>query len=160
MDVNSVMSTYSLNSFWNSYTSSNSSVPLTNNVSSTVEEKYTGLKYAGATTASELSDIYKTVEPSYGMSVTYDAKGNMTGKVSTDSSVAALLSDQSSTADNAMSNILKDYNSIESGAYQASISSPSTASILASSSSSLYTAVDALLSNATTSNGSIVDALV
>jgi hypothetical protein len=164
MDVNSVMSTYNLNSLWNSInpnsSSTSSTVPLINNVDSTVQENYSSMNYSGQTTSTELQDIYQQVEPSYGIPLSYNQNGNLSVPISTtlptnglsatDSNIISLLNSDNSTSDNLSENILSQYTSIEDGTYN-----PTLSSILSNNDGNLYNAVNSLETSQQSSGNTI-----
>lgn len=136
MDVSSVMGNYNMNSIWNSINpmnSSSSTVPLINNVDSSVQENYTSMNYFGQSTSSELQDIYQKVEPNYGMPLTYDQDGNFSipsnttiptsGLPVSEQNIISLLNSNNSVSDNLNENILSQYTSIENGTFTPNISS-------------------------------------
>ena len=68
MDVNSVLSNYNLASLWNTLSPSSSgsstnttTVPLVDNIDSTIKESQLTDKFNGKTTSSELQDIYSSL---------------------------------------------------------------------------------------------------
>lgn len=168
MDVNSVMSTYNLNSLWNSVNPNNTStstVPMVSNIDSTVKDKYTSDSYFGKSAASQLQNIYQSIEPNYGSSLTYDEKGNMafptattlpaSGEGTEDSNIISLLNSSNSASDNCFSNILSQYNSIENATFKTDESS-----ILSSNSIGLYSYVSSLSDNGTESSGNSMDTII
>lgn len=168
MNVNSVMSTYNLNSLWNnlnSNSSTTSAVPLVDNLDDAVKENYTAMNYLGQTTSSELQDIYEQAEPDYGISLTYNQNGNLSIPAVTDlptnglstgeSNIVSLLDSQNSTSENSFINILSQYSAIEDGTYETSLSS-----ILSNNASAVYNSINSLGNNETQSSGNNIDALV
>lgn len=163
MNVDSVMSTYNLNSYWNSLNSSNSTssnIFTTGNIDDSVKESYTEQNLDGGTASSELQDIYKQLEPTYGENLTYDQNGNMsiptTSTVTdpTNSNESNLLSlfNSSNSANNSFNNVLSEYNSFEDGTDKLQISS-----ILSSNPSNIYSYISSLDSNATQNIGSYIN---
>lgn len=166
MDVNSVMNTYSMSSLWSSLNPSNSSTssttPLIDNVDSNVQQNYTSMNYFGQSTNTELQDIYKQIEPSYGMPVTYDENGNFTMPTSTtpptnglspdESNIISLLNSGSSTSDNLSQSLMSQYNSIENGTFSSSLSS-----ILSSNPYEVYNSVDSLGMDQSQGSSSVID---
>lgn len=166
MDINSVMSTYNMNSIWNSINQLNSSslsnVPLINNVNSSVQESYTAKNYFGQTTNTELQDIYQQVEPNYGIPFTYDQNGNFTMLADTtlptdglplaNSSIISLLNSNTSTINNLTENILSQYNSIENGTY-----TPNISSILSNNQYDIYSTINSLGNYHTQSASNLID---
>ena len=169
MDVNSVMNTYNMNSIWNSInpnsSSSTSSIPMINNVDSSVQSNYTSMNYFGQTTSTELQNIYQQVQPSYGVPLTYNQSGNFTMPTSTtlptnglstdNSNIISLLNSGNSSTDNSISNIISQYNSIENGTF-----TPNISSILSSNPSTLYNAVDLLGASQTQNLGNYINTLI
>lgn len=157
MDVGSVMNTYSMMSLWNSINpssgSSSASVPLVDNLNSTIQESYEQAGYFGESTNLELEDIYKQIEPTYSIPLTYDSSGNLSIPTSTDitsnglsikeSNVLSLIQSGESSSELNSTNILNQYNDIEDGTYQNNISS-----ILSSNPYNMYSYVDSLRDNA------------
>ncbi|MDR3598789.1 hypothetical protein [Clostridium sp.] len=164
MNVDSVMSNYNLNSYWNSLNSNNSTssnIFSISNIDENVKDSYTKKSISGESTSSELQDIYKQLEPTYGVNLTYDQNGNMsipTTSAVTDPSTSneqnlISLFNSSNSTDNSFNNILSQYNSIEDGINNLQISS-----ILSSNPSSLYSYINSLGSNETQSSGNYVSA--
>ncbi|WP_459479943.1 hypothetical protein [Clostridium saccharoperbutylacetonicum] len=163
MDVNTVMSTYNLNSLWNDLNPNNSStistVPLVDTVDATVKEDYTVMNYSGKTTSSELQDIYSQLEPEYGISLTYNQNGNLSIPNTTtlpvngdDSNIISLLNSGNTASQNSLESMVYEYNSIENGTYKLDISS-----ILSSNSSTFYSYIDSLSNNQNQSSGNNID---
>ncbi len=138
MNVNSVMSIYNMSSLWNNINPDNTSTataPLIDNIDSSVKENYTAMNYSGQTTSTELQDIYQQVEPTYGISGTYNQNGTFStptpttttlptdGMTSQESSTVSLLDSMNYSKGNSLSNIISEYDSIEDGTYQTSLSS-------------------------------------
>lgn len=163
MNVDSVMSTYNLNSYWNSLNSSNSTssnIFTTDNIDDSVKESYTEQNLDGGTTSSELQDIYKQLEPTYGANLTYDQNGNMSipttstvtdPTISNESNLLSLFN-SSNSDNNSFNNVLSEYNSFEDGADKMQISS-----ILSSNPSNIYNYISSLASNATQNIGSYIN---
>ena len=129
MDVNGVMSSYNMSSVWNSInplnSSSGSTVPLVSNIDSSIKENYTAEDYFGGTASSELQEIYKQIEPDYGIPLTYDQNGNVSAASSSlttdNSNILSLLNSGNSDTDNLTESILNNYTAIENGTYKESI---------------------------------------
>lgn len=169
MDANNTMNIYNMNSIWNNINpennSSSSKVPLINNVDSTVQENYTSMNFSGETANTELQDIYKQIEPNYGIPVTYDENGNFimpsdtplptNGLSSTDSNVISLLNSNNSNYENSTENLLYQYNSIENGIYEHSLSS-----ILSNNPYNVYNTIDSLGTNELQNSNSTINTLV
>lgn len=168
MNVYSVMNTYNLNSLWNNLNSNNNSastVPMINNIESSINENYTEMNYSGQTTSTELQDIYKLVEPSYGIPLTYNQNGTMFIPTSTtpltdglsnaNSNIISLLNNGITSSDSSLLNILSQYNSIEDGTFK-----PVLSSILSSNPSTIYNTVNSLLNNQAQSLGNNIDSTV
>lgn len=151
MDVNSVMNTYYMNSLYNTlnFTSTSSSVPLVNNIDSTVQGNYTASNYFGNNTSSELQDIYKQVEPTYGTPLTYSSSGDLSiptnitppsdGLSPSESNIVSLLQSNNTTTDNMDEDVLYQYNAIENGTYQDACSS-----IFSSNPCNVYNTINSL----------------
>ncbi|MDP4142922.1 MAG: hypothetical protein Q8936_00365 [Bacillota bacterium] len=167
MDINGAMSTYNMSSLWNAMnnTSSTSTVPLVTNISSAVQENNLKNNYFGETTSTELQDIYQQVEPTYGIPLTYDNSGSLTmpsittlpsnSMAQADSNILSLIQSGESSSDLTESNILYQFNAIESGIYQAAASK-----ITSSDPSTVYNSVNSLLDNQTESTGNNLDVTV
>lgn len=166
MDVSNVMNTYDMTSLWNSInpsgTSSSASVPLVDNLNSTIQESYEQAGYFGESANSELQDMYKQIEPTYNIPLTYDSSGNLSISASTslpsyglsveDSNILSLIQGSESSSELAGMNILNEYNDIEDGTYQNNISS-----ILSSNPYNMYNYIDSLQNNETKSTGNYLD---
>lgn len=148
MNVNNVMNVYDMNSIWNSLNTANNSsnVPLVNNIDSDIKENYTEENYFGQTTDTELQNIYKQVEPDYGIGLSYDQNGNITipsdisqSSYNNNSSILSLLNSNNSNYENSVENILSQYNSIESGT-----STPNISSILSNNPYDIYSIINSL----------------
>lgn len=136
MNVSS-MSTYNMSTLWSNLinnSSTISSISKINNVDSAVKEQATVDKYSGTTTADELQSIYEQENPTYGMPVTYDTKGNLTtsttlptdGLTSTQRNTISMLQNSisSSSTDSIAtkeSSILAQYTAIKEGTYTSSL---------------------------------------
>ncbi|MEY8001707.1 hypothetical protein AB8U03_16170 [Clostridium sp. Mt-5] len=151
MDVNSIMSTYYMNSLWNNLnsTSTTPNVPLVNNIDSTLQEDYTASNYFGQNTSTELQDIYQQVEPTYGIPLAYSSLGDLSiptnitppsnGLPPAESNIASLLQGNNTETDNINENILSQYDAIENSTYQYSYSN-----ILSSNPNDIYNTIDSL----------------
>lgn len=151
MDVNSVMNTYYMNSLWNTLnsTSTSSSIPLVNNIDSAAQENYAASNYFGNDTSSELQDIYKQVEPTYGTPLTYSSSGDLSiptnatpssdGLSPAESNIVSLLQSNNTETDNMEENILYQYNAMQNGTYQDACSS-----IFSSNPTNAYSAINSL----------------
>ena len=165
MDVNSVMNTYNMNSLWNNInpnnSSSTSSIPMIDNVDSNVQENYTSMNYFGQNTTTELQDIYQSVEPNYGIPLTYNQNGALSIPTSTtlptdassNSNIISLLNSGNSSTDSSLLGILSQYNSIEYGTYQ-----PNPSSILSTNPNNIYSSIDSLGTNQDQSSSYNIDA--
>lgn len=166
MDANNIMNVYNTNSIWNNINpennSSSSTVPLINNVDSTVQENYTSANYFGETTNTELENIYEQIEPNYGVPIKYDENGNFImpstttlpadGLTPADSNIISLLNSNNSDYDNLTENILYQYNSIESGTFK-----PSLSSILSTNPYNVYNTIDSLRTNESQNSNSTIN---
>lgn len=165
MNVNSLMSTYNLNSLWNSLnpsSTSTTSVPLIDNVDSSINQEYNSMEFSGQTASTELQNIYQQVEPDYGISMTYKQDGSMSlpttttlssdGSSEYNSGTISLLNSGNSSSENTLNNIMSEYTSIEDGTYQ-----PNLSSILSNDPSTLYSTIDSL-GNSNTQSSSSIDA--
>lgn len=169
MDVNSIMNTYNMVSFWNNanpYGSQNlSGVPMVSNIDSSIQEDYKQSNYFGQDTNTELQDIFQQVEPTYGIPLAYDSSGNLTIPSNTtppsnglpleDANIIPLI--QSGEPASALSdtNILYQYNAIENGTYQSAVSS-----ILSSNPYDMYGSINSLLNSQAQSTGVYLDSTV
>lgn len=163
MNIDSVMSTYNLNSYWNSLNSTNSTssnIFSGGNIDDSVKENYTEQNFQGSTTSSELQGIYKQLEPTYGVDLTYDQNGNMsipTNSAVTDPSISSesnLLSlfNSGNSSNNSFNNILSEYNSIENGTDKLQMTS-----ILSSNPSDTYSYISSLANSETQNIGSYIN---
>lgn len=166
MDVSNDMNTYYMTSLWNSInpsgTSSSASVPLVDDLNSTIQESYEQAGYFGESTNSELEDLYKQIEPTYNIPLTYDSSGNLSIPTSTDipsnglsvedSNILSLIQGSESSSELAGMNILNEYNDIEDGTYQNNISN-----ILSSNPYNMYSYVDSLKNNSAQGTGNYLD---
>jgi hypothetical protein len=165
VNVNSLMSTYNLNSLWNSLnpsSTSTTSVPLIDNVDSSINQEYNSMEFSGQTASTELQNIYQQVEPDYGISMTYKQDGSMSlpttttlssdGSSEYNSGTISLLNSGNSSSENTLNNIMSEYTSIEDGTYQ-----PNLSSILSNDPSTLYSTIDSL-GNSNTQSSSSIDA--
>lgn len=169
MDVNSVMNTYYLNSLWNgvntTVNSSGTTVPLIDNVDSNVQENYTSMNYFGESTNTELQNIFQQVEPNYGIPITYNQSGDISmgttntvpssGINSSDSNILTLVNSNNSSLENTYENILNQYNFIEGGMFQSSLSS-----ILSNNPYNVYNAVSSLGTNSTDNSGNFLNTML
>jgi hypothetical protein len=159
------MSTYNLNSLWNSLnpsSTSTTSVPLIDNVDSSINQEYNSMEFSGQTASTELQNIYQQVEPDYGISMTYKQDGSMSlpttttlssdGSSEYNSGTISLLNSGNSSSENTLNNIMSEYTSIEDGTYQ-----PNLSSILSNDPSTLYSTIDSL-GNSNTQSSSSIDA--
>jgi hypothetical protein len=154
MDVNSIMNVYNMTSTWNSLSpmnnSSSTTVPLIDNIDSTVQENYNSMNYFGENTNSELQNIYKQIEPNYNIPITYDKNGDITTASNNiglttnglNSNIISLLNSNNTANDNLTQNILSQYNDMENGTLNTSISS-----ILSTNPTNLYNAINLLAVN-------------
>jgi hypothetical protein len=155
-----------MTSLWSSIsqtkTSNSSGIPMISNVDATVQENYTKMNYQGQNTNTELQNIYKQIEPTLGIPLTYDAAGNLTfpnnfntlnnGLSSMGSNIISLLKSDNPTGDTIDTNILSQYNAIEDGTYQYNLSS-----ILSSNLNGMYNNISSLQNNQTKSIGEYLD---
>ena len=165
MNVSNVMSTYNMSTMWNNINSSTGSAPLFNNIDATVKENYTALNYSGQTTSTELQDIYQQIEPTNGISVTYNQNGDISTATSTtlptnglttqESNTISLLKSMNSATDNSLLSIESQYSSIENGTYSTSLSS-----ILSSNPSTLYNSISSLGARQAATSGTSLDTTV
>lgn len=168
MDVNGIMSTYNMNSLWNSFNAnsrSTSSVPMMNNVDSSVQEQYLSTNYFGGNISSELQNIFQKVEPTYGVPLTYNKSGDLTMPTNTtlptngldpsENNIVSLLESNNTVESGIQENILSQYNSIENGTYKSNLSS-----ILSSNPYNMYSSIDSLTSNANQDTGSFLNSSV
>ncbi|MDD7792892.1 hypothetical protein [Clostridium sp. 'White wine YQ'] len=169
MDVNSVMNNYTMSSLWKSINPNSNTVsatvPLIENVDSSVNNNYLKNNYFGGTTDSELTSIYKQVEPDYGIPLVYSKSGdlsipndvapNTNGVSIEDSNILALLQSNSSNGDPIDTNILGQYESIENGTYKNSVSS-----ILNTNPYDMYSSVDTLTSGTSDNSGNYINSNV
>lgn len=168
MDVNSVMSTYNMSSLWNSLNSNSSNtstVPLTDNVDSSVQEQYTSMNYFSGSTSTELQDIFKQVEPTYGIPLTYNQSGDLSiptnttpptnGLAPSEENIVSLLQSNNSAGDTIDGNILSQYDSIENGTFQANFSS-----ILSSNPYNMYSSINSITSASEQNVGSFLNSSV
>jgi hypothetical protein len=165
MDVNSIMNTYNMSSLWNNLNSNNntsSTVPLVNNVDSSVQESYNSMNYFGQNTNTELQSIFQQVEPTYGIPLTYTNSGNLIMPTNTslptdgispsESNIVSLLQSNNSTEANSEENLLSQYTSIENGTFQ-----PNLSSILSSNLYGMYSNVSSLTNNAIQYTGNFLN---
>ncbi|GFP75787.1 hypothetical protein [Clostridium fungisolvens] len=166
MDVSSIMSTYNMSSLWNSINSSDSmyesSSMLISNVDSAVKGNYEESTYSGKSPTSQLDDLYKKVEPTYGIPLSYDSSGNLSIPTDTNSlnnipadtnsNILPLLETGDSTSELSTINILNQYNGIENGTYTSN-----TSTILSSNPYNLYSNIESLSNNKGQGSGNNFD---
>ncbi|MDD3225272.1 MAG: hypothetical protein PHX70_11335 [Clostridium sp.] len=168
MNVDSIMNVYDMNSFWNDMNSnsnsSQSSVFLTNNLDSTIQQDYNQMDLSGQTNSSELQDIFQQTEPDYGISLTYNQLGSLSMPTNTalqynngmsydNSNISSLLQSDVPSEGPINENVLSQYTSIEDGTF-----TPNISSILASNPFDMYNNMDSLLTNSTLNTNNILDA--
>jgi hypothetical protein len=143
MGVNSVMSINNMNSFLNSVYKINGSqasiVPMVNSVDATVKNDYTSNRNSGQDTNVKIQDIYRKVDPTYDMPVTYNKSGDLTLIKNTTPSIdsvspansnrASLIQSNSSATSSDIQSILSQYTAIETKTFQPNISSGLSANL-------------------------------
>ena len=168
MDVSSIMSTYNMSSLWNSLnanSSNTSSIPMMSSVDSSIQDQYASMNYFGGNTSTELQSIFKQVEPTYGIPLTYNQSGDLAippntslptnGLLPSEENIVSLLQSNNPVGDTIDGNILSQYNSIENGTFQSNLSS-----ILSSNPYNMYNNIDSLTSATTQNVGSFLNSSV
>lgn len=156
MNVGSVMNTYDMTSLWNNMNQNSSSTvasfPMINSVDSTVKESYDSKNYFGQTTNTDLQDIYKQLEPDYGIPITYNQNGSFSASSSTTSpNLMSLLNSNASNSESKTENLLSQYSTAESSSLKSYYSS-----ILSSNPQNLYNTINSLSASAS-QNPSVIN---
>lgn len=170
MDVNSIMNTYNMSTLWNNLNPNSStapSVPMINNVDSSVKEQYTAMNYFGNSNNTELQDIYQQVEPTYGIPLTYNQSGNLTMPTNTtlptdrltpnEENIVSLLQNSNPVGNTLEENILSQYTEIEDGTFKSSLSGILSSDILSANPYNIYSAINSLANTSLQNTGNSLD---